>query len=198
MDKKKIRWIAFILVVLAQLFVPAQMIWESERVIDEGTAFKFKTAPVDPNDPFRGKYITLNYSDNSIEVEEDADWKNGEPVYAIFYEDAEGFAQIKAVSREKPKDEINYLKTRVRYISIQEGQPDKLLIDYPFNRFYMEESKAYDEEQEYRMSETDTSSTTYALVYVKKGRAVLKDVLIDGVSIQEIVKRTQADREPQK
>ncbi len=38
--------------VLAQLYVPASMIFRNERVIREGTAFKFKTAPIDPNDPF--------------------------------------------------------------------------------------------------------------------------------------------------
>lgn len=195
MDKKKTLWIAFILVVLVQLFVPAQMIWESERVIDEGTAFKFRTAPVDPNDPFRGKYITLNYSDNSIKIENADDWQNGEQVYVTLFKDKEGFAQIKSVSKEVPNTDADYLKTNVNYVSFQGEGLNKLIIDYPFNRFYMEESKAYDAEMEYRKTEMDTSSTTYALVYIKSGRAVLNDVFVNGEPIQDLVERMQASRE---
>ena len=50
-------FILFIIVVCAQLFVPSQMIFQQEDVLKTGTAFKFKTQPVDPSDPFKGKYI---------------------------------------------------------------------------------------------------------------------------------------------
>ncbi|HUR30287.1 MAG TPA: GDYXXLXY domain-containing protein, partial [Saprospiraceae bacterium] len=53
--------IAFAIMVLVQLYVPASMIMESEKVLKEGKEFKFKTAPVDPTDPFRGKYVELNF-----------------------------------------------------------------------------------------------------------------------------------------
>jgi hypothetical protein len=52
----------------------------------------------------------------------------------------------------------------------------------------MEESKAYDAELAYRESVIDTTQIAYGLVAVKDGDAVLKDVMIDGVSIGEIVK----------
>ena len=51
----------------------------------------------------------------------------------------------------------------------------------------MEESKAYEAELTYRQSQRDTTKLTYALVSIKNGDAVLKDVLIDGISIKEIV-----------
>ena len=70
-----------------------------------------------------------------------------------------------------------------------------LAIDYPFDRYYMEESKAYDAELTYRKSQLDTSQIAYALVSIKDGEAVLKDVLINGVSIREIVIK---ERENQK
>ena len=66
---------------------------------------------------------------------------------------------------------------------------DEINIDYPFERYYMEESKAYDAERTYRESLRDTiEHSTYALVYVKEGRAVVDDVLIDDISIKDIVK----------
>jgi hypothetical protein len=52
----------------------------------------------------------------------------------------------------------------------------------------MEESKAYEAEMVHIESSRDTSQITYALVYIKEGDAVLKDVLIDDVSIVEIVR----------
>jgi uncharacterized membrane-anchored protein len=51
----------FALTCLAQWFVPAQMIYDQEQVLREGKTYHFKTAPIDPSDPFRGKYITLSF-----------------------------------------------------------------------------------------------------------------------------------------
>ena len=61
MNKKILLISAFVLVVLVQLYVPAKMIWGREEVLNTGTEYKFRTAPIDPNDVFRGKYINLNY-----------------------------------------------------------------------------------------------------------------------------------------
>ena len=55
----------------------------------------------------------------------------------------------------------------------------------------MEESKAYEAEQIYIENQIDSSKKTYALVSIKNGDAVLKDVLIDGVSIREVVKENR-------
>ena len=55
----------------------------------------------------------------------------------------------------------------------------------------MEESKAYKAEQEYRESQQDTTKTTYALISIKNGDAVLKDVFIDKIAIRELVKENE-------
>ena len=55
MIKMKILLSVFILVALVQLFVPAKMILDREDILDMGKEYKFKTEPIDPNDPFRGK-----------------------------------------------------------------------------------------------------------------------------------------------
>jgi len=191
MNNKKILLVAFILIALAQLFVPAKMIWDREDIIKSGTEHKFKTAPIDPNDPFRGKYITLRYADNSIEVKNGGTWNVDERVYVSFKTDADGYSVINSISKEEPTDNSDYLKTKVW---IQPRKNNKVLtIEYPFERYYMEESKAYDAELAYRETRRDTSRMTYALVNIKNGGAVLRDVLIDGVPIREIVKISQAE-----
>ena len=186
MNSKKILLTAFILVALAQLYVPAKMIWEREEVLDKGTEYKFKTAPIDPNDPFRGKYITLNYDENTVEIESEKDWRRGDKIYIHLTMDSDGYARIASASKEKPPDNKDHIRAKVNYV--WGNGSNRLTIDYPFDRFYMEESKAYDAELTYRQSQRDTSKITYALVSVKNGEAVLKDVLIDGISISEIVK----------
>src|SRR5690554_461138 len=79
MDNKKFLFIAFILVAIIQLAVPAKMIWDKENVLKSGKEFKFETAPVDPTDPFRGKYIALNYKENTYSSDDSSTWKSEEP-----------------------------------------------------------------------------------------------------------------------
>ncbi len=54
--------VLFAVMCLAQWIVPGKMVYDSENTIAEGTLYKFKTAPVDPSDPLRGKYVTLRLS----------------------------------------------------------------------------------------------------------------------------------------
>ena len=187
MNSKKILLPAFILVALVQLYVPAKMILDKEGVLDTGTEYKFKTAPIDPSDPFRGKYITLSYDENTFEIPNEQDWMRGETIYVSVTTDNNGFAKIKSISKEMPIDNQAFFKAKVSFVT--GNGSNKLTIDYPFNRYYMEESKAYDAELTYRQSQRDTNRIIYALVSIKDGDAVLKDVLIDGISIREIVKK---------
>ncbi|MBK6341440.1 MAG: GDYXXLXY domain-containing protein [Flavobacteriales bacterium] len=55
----------FLGIALAQLAVPAWMIAGRERVLSQGEVFKFKTAPIDPRDPFRGEYVRLDFEAES-------------------------------------------------------------------------------------------------------------------------------------
>ena len=180
---------AFILIALVQLYVPARMIWNKEKVLDIGTVYKFKTVPIDPNDPFRGKYIILNFEGNTFQVENKNDWTRGEYIYVYLIKDINGFAQINSVTKEKLTVNQDFIKTKVRYVA--RDSSNRITVEYPFNRYYMEESKAYEAGLTYRQFQKDTTNLTYALVSIKNGEAVLKDVLINGTPIREIVKENQ-------
>lgn len=140
MNSKRILLIAFLLVALAQLAIPVKMIWDREEVLDHGTLYKFRTAPVDPNDPFRGKYIALTFRDNTVEITDGEEWTVGETIYVSLTTDSNGYAKIDFLSKEMPSGQPDVMKAKVRYVT--DDQPRKLIIDYPFDRFYMEESKA--------------------------------------------------------
>ena len=189
MNKKNIILSAFILMALVQLFVPAKMILDSENVLKEGTEYKFKTAPIDPTDPFRGKYITLSYSENTVDISNEKDWEVGETIYVLISTDIAGFVKINSVTKEKPSSHNDFVKATVSFVT--DDHSNKLTINYPFDRYYMEESKAYDAELTYTQSLQDTNRVAYALVSIRDGEAVLKDVFVDGTSIREIVKKNQ-------
>lgn len=193
MDNRYLPLLLFGLLALVQLYVPAGMILEREEVLATGKEYKFQVAPVDPNDPFRGKYITLRYRHNTIAVADTHTWESGQLVYVLLRPDRSGFARIHRVSPKKPRGSSDYLKARVAYFSSSQQHPS-LVIDYPFDRYYLEESKALPAEQAYAAAVQDTSQATYALVNIKDGEAVLKDVLIGGVPVLEKVARQQQPR----
>ncbi len=177
---------AFILMVIAQWFVPARMILQLENVISGGHEFRFRTAPVDPNDPFRGKYITLSYLNNDIPVEEGV-WQNGDAVYVQLKTDSAGFAIISSLSNDEPTDTDAYINAYISYVGWDSIHT--AYIQYPFDRYYMEEKKAPVAEQIYNEASRNQEKVTWAVVMVDRGRAVLKDVMIDGVPIRELARK---------
>lgn len=179
-------FILFVAVATVQLFVPAQMIFSRENIIKTGTAYKFKTQPVDPSDPYRGKYINLNYEQNSF-ITADTMWERKDKVYVYLETDSLGFAKVNAVSKIPLNLDKDYFVAEVSWYNKKD---QKLNFNLPFNRYYMEETKAYDAEVAVRNNRRDSiTNTTYALVYIKDGEAVLNDVVINDISIKEYVEK---------
>lgn len=189
MKNKKILLFAFLLVVIAQILIPSKMIYDQEVILDKGTVFKFETAPIDPNDPFRGKYITLHYKANTFEVLNGDDWEKNENVFVILTEDVNGFAKIQSLSKVKPLESVDFVHAKINKSLFT--KKNKIIVDYPFNRFYMKETKARNAENVYREASKNNKKNAYALVYILDGKTVLDDVVIDGISINDIENITE-------
>jgi uncharacterized membrane-anchored protein len=183
---KKILFPAFILIALVQLYVPVSMILGKEKVISQGEVYRFRTQPVDPSDPFRGKYINLSFEENSIRLPNASEWYEGDPVYVILATDEKGFAKIDSLTKDLPATGDDYVKASISYII--HDTVSHVTIQYPFERFYMEESKATNAELAYNEALRDSAQITYALVSIKDGDAVIRDVLINGIPIREAAK----------
>ena len=167
--------ILFLIMCVAQLVVPGKMIFDHERLIRAGSTYKFRTQPIDPADPFRGKYITLSFhADHTYDT---ADWTSGEPVNVVFTADSVGFAEVDHLTREEP--EGPFLRSTILY----KGSENEVYFNIPFDRFYMEESKATPAEDAYTQASRDSTSVCYGLVNIGHGKAVITDVLIDGRSV---------------
>lgn len=177
-------FLIFLVLALIQLVVPARMIFHKEAIIENGTAYKFKTQPIDPSDPFRGKYITLRYEMNRIKTN-DSSWKRKDEGFLYFAEDANGFVQPKRISRKKLETTEDYVVAKVSWYNKNKGEVGFTL---PFNRFYMDENKAYDAEVAHRKAQRDSiPDNTYARIYIHDGEAVLSDVYINDIPIKDYV-----------
>lgn len=176
-------FLIFILVAVLQLVIPTQMIFNQENIIETGKPYKFKTQPVDPSDPFKGKYIHLNYEADSFATT-DSVWTRSEEVFVSIANDSLNFAKVINVTRQKPTNG-DYVKAKVDWYSKYDKQ---LNFTFPFNEFYMNETKAYDAEIAHTKAQNDSKpNNTYALVYVRDGETVLDNVFINDIPIADYV-----------
>ncbi len=176
-----------IVVFLIQLSIPVKIIYEKESVLLTGIAHKFKMRPIDPSDPFRGKYIILKYEENKVETL-DTNYVRGNDIYLKIEKDNEGYAKATQVQYTPFNDET-YIKTKVKHYN---KETQLVYFDLPFERFYMEESKAYDAELAYNEVIRDTSNNMYAMIYIKKGKGVLDNVMVNEMPIQDFTEKNKS------
>ena len=182
--------VLFAAMCVIQWIVPAKMIYESEHTIADGELYKFKTEPIDPTDPFRGKYITLNFEADYIELYDSTDWQAGQQAFVTFTSNPSGYAVPLEILHEEPETG-NYLRTNVQYVSRYQERL-RVQFDLPFDRFYMEESKAPEAEKLYWEALRDTVQVAYGLVSIGKGQAVLQDVFVNDKAIVDLIQEKRA------
>lgn len=174
---KKLSLIILGILIAAQFAVPFSMIQSRENILRNGDLFKFKTRPIDPADPFQGRYVRLAI-DAYIKNRDDQPTPiNARPkVYASIEPDVDGFAHFSEWSLEKPKG-TKYLRTRIHYFP-----NNGIDIDIPFDRYYMDEAKAPRAEQLAR--ESTRSTNCWVAVRILNGKAVIEDVFAEGQSLR--------------
>src|SRR3954469_19827099 len=106
------RLIAFIVVAGVQLAVPASLVWKREHTLRRGSTWKFRTAPVDPVDAFRGRYVALRFEAETHEIAAAPTVEYGDPVFVILRTDGEGFAEIDQVTTTRPSGD-DYIGARL-------------------------------------------------------------------------------------
>ncbi|HXT22992.1 MAG TPA: GDYXXLXY domain-containing protein [Thermoanaerobaculia bacterium] len=186
MSGARLRLAVLVVVGLLQLTVPAHMIVARERTLREGTAWRFRTAPVDPADAFRGNYLALRFDAERAAVPAGLAVERDDRVVVPLLRDAEGFAQLGPVSREPPATG-DWLRLRVGWVEKDEAGRSVAHIEIPFERFYLDEGLAPRAEAKFsalgRLGEP-RPLPAWALVRVREGDAVLEDVLINGRSVR--------------
>lgn len=182
--------LAILAVVAAgQLAIPAYMIHRQETTLREGRPYKFKTAPVDPYDAFRGRYVALRFE------QDHAPWRGTNQTsyrvkaYALVEEGADGFAVVRGVFPTPPVPG-DYLKVQVNY-----AEPtNSVYFMMPFDQYYMEETQAPKAERAYRDNNRRTNVNTYAVVRVKDGYSALEELYLNGMPMREFLRQQPAKK----
>lgn len=178
----------FAVVALAQLAVPGWMIAQREIVLERGTVYKFRTAPIDPYDPFRGRYVWLNFEETSVRYIGDGDIPFGRDnpylrtVYVTIETGEDGFARLTGADLHPPASG-DYLQTESFW-----NEGTMLHVTLPFDRYYMNEKAAPAAEIAVRDNSRLQNRNAYVTVRVLNGQAVLEGLYVDDVSIEAFLK----------
>ena len=187
MNKNLLGLTVLALMFIAQWIIPLSMAGSKETVLKGGTTYRFRVRPIDPNDPFRGKYVTLRFENEEYETT-DSTLVEAKSLYVMLENDNEGFAKIAGLSLDPPSSG-DYFKAKVignlKFGSA--AQTSRVRLEFPFSRYYMEESKAPFAESELNRQQRAEESVCWAEVKVKDGETALEYVMIDGRSIHEWV-----------
>ena len=172
---------------IAQLALPLSLVAQHEQTRASGTPWKFQTAPVDPGDPFRGRYVRLSYK-----VERDpvplTDATHyyvpaGTRMYAELLAGPDGYATLVKLHPQRPESG-EYIDVFVRYMRqpAKDGgkQPPAAIVHVPFDRYYLPEEKAGEVERRYGEASRKAMANTYAEVRVRAGHAALVSLVLDG------------------
>ncbi|MCR9090194.1 GDYXXLXY domain-containing protein [Algiphilus sp.] len=175
--------LAMLAVFALQWALPVSQIQQYQQVVDRGTAYRFRTAPVDPVDPFRGRYVTLQFAAAEMTVPAGASYPSDQPLYAPIRVEQSGFAVLQPPRRVPP--EGDYLTVRVAH----RIDDTRLRVRLPFDRYYLNERLAPEAErlarEAMRADRATSLAPSWAVVRVRNGEAVLTDLFIDGVPVRQ-------------
>ena len=152
------------------------MIFRQEQILQHGRVFKFKTAPVDPYDAFRGRYVALRFTAETEAGKSFAD-SSRHSLWVQFETDDKGFAKVKRVSTESLTGD-----------DVVAGMSGWGGIHFPFDRYYMDEKAAPEAEAAYRANSRREHENAYATVRILNGHAALEELYIDEKPIREFLR----------
>lgn len=178
--KNKKLLLLFASVAVIQIFTALYLAWQWEDILQTGQRFVWVTAPVDPYDAFKGRYIDLRFKETSGPIIDNASYNYGQKAYALIGENADGKAIIIGVSAKQPEG-IPYVKVKVNYT---EGNTTH--IELPFKRYYLPEGMAAPAEVAYRESAGETG---VAAVRLKNGYGVVEGLYIGEKTLEEHLKQ---------
>lgn len=179
MKSKQLITKIFIVVAIIQLAVPLYMVWRWEDILQNGQQYTWVTAPVDPYDAFRGRYVDLRFKEASAPIVGNAILEYGQTAYALIQKDQEGYAFISGISDLRPEGN-SYVTVNVSYV-----QDTIVHFELPFKRYYMQEELAPEAEDAYR-SNVGTEATVS--VRIKNGYGVIEQLYIGDQTIYDYLR----------
>ncbi|HVF71677.1 MAG TPA: GDYXXLXY domain-containing protein [Chthoniobacterales bacterium] len=177
------RLIVLILAALAQLAVPASLIWKREQTLRNGVVWKFRTAPVDPVDLFRGRYIALEFEVESQEIAPPPNIVSGAKVFVTLAPDIDGFARIDQLFSTPPPGQ-----------DFMEAHLAGKTVTLPFSQYWVTERDAPAAEAAYRQQSQREKRNAFVAVRVFRGDAAVEQLYLDGLPLGEYLRTNVAPK----
>lgn len=186
MTQTRVLFSLFVVAALAQMAAPVSLIWRYEATLRLGRAYKVRTAPVDPYDALRGRYVALGFVPIVVPLQPTSvPFDEEQPVYAHVDTGQDGFLRFTAATTTPPATG-EYL--RVSATSADGSSTRNVRLSLPFDRFYMEERLAPQAEQVYQQQSRRGQQETYILLRVRQGRGVIENLYIGETPIADFVR----------
>ena len=187
MKRKTLLLSALVLVALAQLFVPWQMISKQAGFAQTGTEFNFKTDSrvKRPGASLAGKYIALNFEQDHIRITNKKEWEHIQNAYVLFAKDSAGFAKIVSVAKTKPENSSDWVRAGVW---VNWRDTTSLQLNYPFRNYIIEDTNHKQVDSVIKYGLNDSLKINYLKVKIKENQFLANDLMINGVPFKEMIK----------
>jgi uncharacterized membrane-anchored protein len=198
-----VRLALFALFAAATLAVPLGMIARYENIHANGVVHKFRAAPIDPQDPFRGHFIRLGFADRKVtiskEFADDFYYAHRPFAYVRLKKDAAGFSVPVEFSWEPfSGDGTDYITVDKSYRNYNKEGTDtnEVTLYYPFSSYYLPEQIAPEAEKAYfsRTRNAAARADTYVTVRVLGGKAVLEELYINNIPVRQAVRDARSEQ----
>ncbi len=178
MKKNRLMWLLAAIIIL-QLSLPIYTIVKEEKNLSNGISIRLKVLPVDPHDPFRGKFLNLRF-DNSLIVDSIDD--SIEIYYLTFKQDTTGIWTLDSAQKDEPGG--YFLRTKL--LSVDDD--DKITTAYfniPFNRYYTNELLVKEYERIVNEALNDSIDIVTASIKLGRGNATLEELYIGNTPLPQ-------------
>jgi len=127
-NKNKFLLIAALAFVM-QFGVMAYMIVRREITLKQGELYCFKTAPVDPNDVFRGRHVRVDV-DGDGPFTNALQFKRGQKLFGTLEVDSNGITRISSIDFKRPEADIPFITVRCKYSTVHQTKRDDSQTNY--------------------------------------------------------------------
>ncbi len=207
-NSDKIRLICFILALCAALAYPVRKIISFEYPAVPPKIYLFDTEIRDPYDPMRGRYVQLLIKQSRVWLSNKNTslmaGRSGTPCFAILEKNPDGMARIVDLVTDVKQIPAGKDFIRVKYLYFQQEyeansfKPKKTgdhVIQFPFDRFYLNERLAPEAERELQASTRKGQAYLRVKVYHNNGNFAVDDLIVNGQPILERL-RGKAAKKP--
>lgn len=151
--KKILKPLAFVLVALAQLAIPAYTLYNVSNIRREAALINLECRPVDPYNFMQGRYVILGFVEDRKSVSSLDSLKNytnsqlkklkGKEVYCIIEESrwADRY-YIDDIMERKPLGHALFIKAKVKHVIVDNGSGRELRLKFSFDRYFLQEEYA--------------------------------------------------------